>query len=211
MKGDLFILSAPSGAGKTSLVKVLLKKNNNLIISTSHTTRRPRENEIDGKDYYFVTQEEFDALIKKNDFYEFANIFDNNYGTHKETVIKLLSQGKDVLFDIDWQGTLQLKKIKDLNIVCIFILPPNIEVLRNRLSNRHRGEEKLIEKRMNRFNEEVSHWNEYNYVVINDDLNICYDNILKIITSEKKDIKQEQNFNEVKKNRRINQIIFHIL
>ena len=198
-KGMMFVLSSPSGVGKTTLTKKLAENNSQFAISISYTTRKPRPNEIDGKDYYFVTQEEFDALIKKNDFYEFANIFDNNYGTHKETVIKLLSQGKDVLFDIDWQGTLQLKKITNLNIVCIFILPPNIKVLRNRLLNRHNGQEKLIEKRMNKFNEELSHWNQYNYVVTNDDLNICYEKIKSIIASEKKGIRQNQNYKEIKK------------
>ena len=198
-KGMMFVLSSPSGVGKTTLTKKLAENNSQFAISISHTTRKPRPNEIDGKDYYFVTQEEFDVLIKKNDFYEFANIFDNNYGTHKETVIKLLSQGKDVLFDIDWQGTLQLKKIGNLNIVCIFILPPNIKVLRDRLLNRHNGQEKLIEKRMNKFNEELSHWNQYNYVVTNDDLNICYEKIKSIIASEKKGIRQNQNYKEIKK------------
>ena len=198
-KGMMFVLSSPSGVGKTTLTKKLAENNSQFAISISYTTRKPRPNEIDGKDYYFVTQEEFDVLIKKNDFYEFANIFDNNYGTHKETVIKLLSQGKDVLFDIDWQGTLQLKKIRDLNIVCIFILPPNINVLRDRLLNRHKGQEELIEKRMNKFNEELSHWNQYNYVVTNDDLNICYEKIKSIIASEKKGIRQNQNYKEIKK------------
>ena len=198
-KGMMFVLSSPSGVGKTTLTKKLAENNSQFAISISHTTRKPRPNEIDGKDYYFVTQEEFDVLIKKNDFYEFANIFDNNYGTHKETVIKLLSQGKDVLFDIDWQGTLQLKKIRNLNIVCIFILPPNIKILRDRLLNRHKGQEKLIEKRMNKFNEELSHWNQYNYVVTNDDLNICYEKIKSIISSEKKGIRQNQNYKEIKK------------
>ena len=198
-KGMMFVLSSPSGVGKTTLTKKLAENNSQFAISISYTTRKPRPNEIDGKDYYFVTREEFDALIKKNDFYEFANIFDNNYGTHKETVIKLLSQGKDVLFDIDWQGTLQLKKIRNLNIVCIFILPPNIKILRDRLLNRHKGQEKLIEKRMNKFNEELSHWNQYNYVVTNDDLNTCYEKIKSIIASEKKGIRQNQNYKEIKK------------
>ena len=198
-KGMMFILSSPSGTGKTTLTKKLAEHNKKFAISISHTTRKPRPNEINGKDYHFVSIEKFNSLIKKNNFYEYANIFDNYYGTLKNTVNKLLSQGKDILFDIDWQGTQQLKKINELSIVTIFILPPNIQVLKNRLLSRHKDQEELIEKRMNKFNEEVSHWNEYNYVVINDDLNICYDNILKIITSEKKDIKQEQNFNEVKK------------
>ena len=198
-KGMMFILSSPSGTGKTTLTKKLAEHNKKFAISISHTTRKPRPNEINGKDYHFVSIEKFNSLIKKNNFYEYANIFDNYYGTLKSTVKELLSQGKDILFDIDWQGTQQLKKIEELSIVTIFILPPNIQVLKNRLLSRHKDQEELIEKRMNKFNEEVSHWNEYNYVVINDDLNICYDNILKIITSEKKDIKQGQNFDEVKK------------
>ena len=197
-KGMMFVLSSPSGVGKTTLTKKLAENNSQFVISVSHTTRKPRQSEINGKDYHFVTSEEFNVLVKKNEFYEYANIFDNYYGTHKATVIKLLSQDKDVLFDIDWQGTQQLKKIKDLNIITIFILPPNIEVLRNRMSNRHRGEEKLIEKRMNKFNEEVSHWNEYNYVVINDDLDACYEKIENIITSEKKGVRKKQNYEEIK-------------
>jgi guanylate kinase len=198
-KGMMFVLSSPSGVGKTTLTKKLAENNSQFAISVSHTTRKPRSNEIDGKDYHFVTIDEFTALVKKNDFYEHANIFDNYYGTHKEKVIKLLSQGKDVLFDIDWQGTQQLKRIKNMNIVTIFILPPNIKVLKDRLLNRHKNEEQLIGKRMNKFNEEISHWNEYNYVVINDDLNMCYEKIKNIITSEKKGIREDQNYKEIKK------------
>ena len=198
-KGMMFILSSPSGTGKSTLTKKIAEHNTEFAISISHTTRKPRPNEINGKDYHFVSIEKFNSLIKENNFYEYANIFDNYYGTLKKPVKELLSQGKYILFDIDWQGTQQLKKIKELSIVTIFILPPNIKVLKNRLLSRHKDQEELIEKRMNKFNEEVSHWNEYNYVVINDDLNICYDKILKIITSEKKGIKQKQNFNEIKK------------
>ena len=197
-KGMMFVLSSPSGAGKTTLAKKIAENNKNFTISISHTTRKPRPNEINGKDYKFVSAQEFNTLVKENNFFEYANIFDNYYGTLKKTVIKLLSEEKDVLFDIDWQGTQQLKKIKDLPIVTIFILPPNIHILRNRLLNRHKNQKTLIEKRMNKFNEEVSHWHEYNYVVINDDLNICYEKILNIITSEKKGIKQKQDFNKIK-------------
>ena len=197
-KGMMFVLSSPSGAGKTTLTKKLAEHNSQFIISISHTTRKPRPDEINGKDYYFVSKEEFNSLVKKNSFFEYANIFDNCYGTLKKPVLESLSYGKDVLFDIDWQGTQQLKKIKDLPIVTIFILPPNIHILRNRLLNRHKNQKTLIEKRMNKFNEEVSHWHEYNYVVINDDLNICYEKILNIIISEKKGIKQKQDFNKIK-------------
>ena len=198
-KGMMFVLSSPSGAGKTTLTKKIAENNSNFTISISYTTRKARPNEINGKDYHFVTTEKFNSLVKENNFFEYANIFDNYYGTHKKTVLGLLSKGKDVLFDIDWQGTQQLKKISGLSVVTIFILPPNIHVLKERLLNRHKGQEKLIQKRMNKFNEEVSHWNEYNYVVVNDDLNKCYENILNIITSEKKGIVQNQDLNEIKK------------
>ena len=196
-KGMMFVLSSPSGAGKTTLTKKLAEHNSQFIISISHTTRKPRSNEINGKDYHFVSKEEFNSLVKKNSFFEYANIFDNCYGTLKKPVLESLSNGKDVLFDIDWQGTQQLKKIKNLSLVTFFILPPNIRVLKERLLNRHARQEKLIEKRMSKFNEEVSHWNEYNYIVINDDLDSCYDKILSIVISEKKGINQKQNLNEI--------------
>ena len=195
----MFVLSSPSGVGKTTLTKKLAKNNSNFQISISHTTRKPRPNEINGKDYYFVDQIEFDSLIKGNNFFEYARIFDNYYGTLKEPVLKFLSAGYDVLFDIDWQGTQQLKQINNLALVTFFILPLNIQVLKNRLLNRHKGQEKTIEQRMKKFNEEISHWKEYNYVVINDDLEDCYNDILNIINSEKKGINQKQNSNEIKK------------
>jgi len=193
----MFVLSSPSGAGKTTLTKKLAEHNSQFIISISHTTRKPRPSEVHGKDYHFVSEEEFNSLVRKNSFFEYANIFDNCYGTLKKPVLELLSYGKDVLFDIDWQGTQQLKKIKNLSLVTFFILPPNIRVLKERLLNRHERQEKLIEKRMSKFNEEISHWNEYNYVVINDDLDSCYDKILSIIISEKKGINQKQNLKEI--------------
>ena len=197
--GMMFILSSPSGVGKTTLTKKLAKNNTNFNISVSHTTRKPRPNEINGKDYYFIEKDKFDMLIKSNSFFEHAKIFDNYYGTLKDPVLKMLSEKKDVLFDIDWQGTQQLKKIKDFSIVTFFILPPNIEVLKNRLLNRHEGQEKLITQRMSKFSEEVSHWNEYNYVLVNDDLEICYNKILNIINLEKKGIQADKNLNEISK------------
>ena len=198
-KGMMFVLSSPSGVGKTTLTKKIAGHNSNFKISISYTTRKPRPNEINGADYCFVTEQEFNTLIKENSFFEYANIFNNRYGTLKKTVEELLSQGKDVLFDIDWQGTQQLKKIKNLSLITFFILPPNVQVLKERLLNRHKGQEEIIEKRMNKFNEELSHWTEYNYVVINDDLDICYNKILDIIMSEKKGITQSQNTNEIVK------------
>ena len=198
-KGTMFVLSSPSGAGKTTLTKKLSENNLDFITSISHTTRTPRPNEVNGKDYYFVDKKEFDLHVKKNNFFEYAKIFDNFYGTLKEPVIKFINSGKDVLFDIDWQGTQQLKKINNLNIVTFFILPPNIDVLKKRLLNRHYGQEKLIEQRMNKFNEEISHWNEYNYVVVNDDLELCYNEILGIIKSEKNGINQKQDLPQIEK------------
>ena len=198
-QGMMFVLSSPSGAGKTTLTRKLAEQDTNFSISISYTTRKPRLNEINGKDYYFVSKGEFEVLIKGNNFFEYANIFDNLYGTLKKPVLELLSRGKDVLFDIDWQGTKQLKKIENLSLVTIFILPPSLKALKERLLNRHGGQEILVEKRINKFNEEVSHWNEYNYVVVNDDLNICYDKILSIIMSEKKGLSQKQNLGEIKK------------
>ena len=197
--GMMFVLSSPSGVGKTTLTKKIAKNNSNFVISISHTTRKPRINEINGEDYYFVSKDKFDSLVKSNSFFEHARIFDNLYGTLKDPVQNYLSQGKDVLFDIDWQGTQQLKKNKDLSITTFFILPPNIQVLRERLLNRHHGQKELIEQRMQKFSEEVSHWNEYNYVVVNDDLEICYNKILNIIKSEKKGMIEKQDKFEIEK------------
>ena len=196
-KGMIFVLSSPSGAGKTTLAKKIGEKNPDFKISVSHTTRKPRTGEINGKDYRFVNEQEFNKLVKENSFFEHASIFGNNYGTLKKPVEEFLSKGKNVLFDIDWQGTQQLKKIKNLSLITFFILPPNIKILKKRLLNRHNGEEKMIEERMDKFNEEASHWNEYNYIVINDDLDKCYEKIINIIMSEKKGINQKQNLKEI--------------
>ena len=198
-KGMMFVLSSPSGAGKTTLTKKLAENNHNFKISVSHTTRKPRPSEIDGKDYHFISKEIFDLLVKNNKFFEHAVIFNHQYGTLKEPVIEYMTNGKDVLFDIDWQGTQQLKVNKDISIITFFILPPNIKVLRNRLLNRHEGQEKLIEQRMKKFNDEISHWNEYNYIVVNDDLELCYKKILDYIENERKGVSQKQDINEIAK------------
>ena len=199
IKGMMFILSSPSGAGKTTLTKKIAENNKNFTISISHTTRAPRPNEINGKDYEFVSEQKFNDLVRGNNFFEHANIFGNYYGTLKKPVLELLSKGRDVLFDIDWQGTQQLKKVKNLSMVTFFILPPNIQALKERLLNRHKGQENLIEKRMNKFNEETSHWNEYNYVLVNDNLDTCHEKILNIIKSEKSGVRQNQNRDEIEK------------
>ena len=198
-KGMMFVLSSPSGAGKTTLTKKIAQNNKNFKISISHTTRKPRPNEINGIDYQFVSVQEFNTLVKGNNFFEHANIFDNYYGTLKKPVLNLISKGVDVLFDIDWQGTQQLKQVKNLSLITFFILPPNIDALKQRLLNRHEGQEKLIEKRMNKFNEEISHWSEYNYVFVNDDLEDCYKKILDVIKSEKEGLGKSQNRDEIEK------------
>ncbi len=197
-KGLMFVLSSPSGTGKTTLTKKLASNNNNFSISISHTTRESRSNEIKGKDYYFVSRDEFEDLEKKEQFFEHANIFDNRYGTLRKPVLELLNKGKDVLFDIDWQGTKQLKKIKDLSLVTFFILPPNLKALKERLLNRHQGNEELVNRRMKKFNEEVSHWNEYNYIFVNDDLESCYSKIVNTISLEKKGLSQKQDLEKIK-------------
>ena len=196
-KGMMFVLSSPSGAGKTTLTKKIAENNQNFVISISHTTRKPRPNEVNGKDYYFVDDEKFNELIRKENFFEHANIFDNRYGTLKKPVIESITLGKDVLFDIDWQGTKQLKETKNLSLITFFILPPNIQILKERLLNRHEDQKDVIKKRMSKFNEEVSHWNEYNYVVVNDELDKCYNKILNIIMSEKKGKSYKQNMEEI--------------
>jgi guanylate kinase len=185
--GMMIIISSPSGAGKTTLVKLLSKRNKNFEISISNTTRVPRRDEIEGKDYYFINEEKFNDLIKTKSFYEHARVFNNLYGTLKDPVIKHLSHGKDVLFDIDWNGSKQMKRLKLKNkLISIFILPPNIKILRDRLSNRDMKDKLILKERMNQFKNDVLHWEEYDYIVINSDLEKCYKAIMSIIDCEKK-------------------------
>ena len=186
-KGMMIIISSPSGVGKTTLVKLLAERNKNFEISISNTTRIPRTNEIEGKDHYFINEEKFNDLIKTKSFYEYARVFNNFYGTLKDPVIKNLFQGKDVLFDIDWQGSEQIKKLKLRNkLISIFILPPNIKTLRDRLSNRDMKDKLILKERMSQFKKDMLHWEDYDYVVINDDLEKCYQAIMSIIDCEKK-------------------------
>ena len=185
--GMMIVISSPSGAGKTTLVRLLAERNKNFEISISHTTRVPRKNEIEGKDYYFISEEKFNDLIKTKSFYEHARVFNNLYGTLKDPVIKYLSHGKDVLFDIDWNGSKQMKRLKLKNkLISIFILPPNIKTLRDRLSNRDMKDKLILKERMNQFKNDVLHWKEYDYIVINNDLEKCYQAIMSIIDCEKK-------------------------
>ena len=188
-EGIIVILSSPSGAGKTTLVKEISKRNN-FQISISHTTRKPRSNETEGKDYYFVSESEFKNLIDENKFLEYAKVFQNYYGSSKDVVFKKLNNEENVIFDIDWQGTEQIKSQKlNYKIVTIFILPPSRDELYNRLLNRDRNDEKIAKERMTQFNEDVLHWKDYDFVVINDDLENCYKKIIKFIksTDNKKD------------------------
>ena len=180
-EGIIVILSSPSGAGKTTLVNEISKRNN-FQISISHTTRKPRSNEIEGKDYYFVSYSEFKNLIDENKFLEYAKVFQNYYGSSKDVVLQKLKKAENVIFDIDWQGTQQIKSQKlDYKIVTIFILPPSRDELYNRLLNRDRNDEKIAKERMIQFNEDVLHWKDYDFVVINDDLENCYKKIIKFI------------------------------
>jgi len=182
--GVMIVLSSPSGAGKTTLVK-MLSKIDNYEISISHTTRQPRLNEENNKDYYFVNEDEFKRLINNQEFLEYAKVFNNFYGTTRTPVIDRLNKGKNVLFDIDWQGADQIKNKKlDYKLITFFILPPSKEVLFERLSNRDMKDKLIAEERMKQFGRDVLHWINYDYVVINDDLENCYSKITNLINAE---------------------------
>ena len=182
--GVMIILSSPSGAGKTTLVN-LLSKLDNFVISVSHTTRQPRQNEVHNEDYYFVEEKEFKKLIHNQEFLEYAKVFNNFYGTTRTPVIDSLNKGKNVLFDIDWQGADQIKNKKlHYKLITFFILPPSKKVLFERLSNRDMKDKLIVEERMKQFGRDVLHWINYDYVVINDDLNNCYTKIVNLIDAE---------------------------
>jgi guanylate kinase len=182
--GVMIVLSSPSGAGKTTLVK-MLSKIDNFEISISHTTRQPRPNEINNKDYYFVNEDEFKRLINNQEFLEYAKVFNNFYGTTRTPVIDRLNKGKNVLFDIDWQGADQIKNKKlDYKLITFFILPPSKEVLFERLSNRDMKDKLIAEERMKQFGRDVLHWINYDYVVVNDNLENCYSKITNLINAE---------------------------
>ena len=182
--GIMVILSSPSGAGKTTLVK-LLSDQDNFEISISHTTRLPRPNENQDKDYFFVSDKEFNRLIKNEEFLEYAKVFNNYYGTTRTPVIDKLNKGKNVLFDIDWQGADQIKnKNLDYKLISFFILPPSKEILFERLSNRDMKDKLIAEERMKQFGRDVLHWINYDYVVINDTVETCYSKIKNLIHAE---------------------------
>ena len=182
--GVMIILSSPSGAGKTTLVS-LLSKLKNFEISISHTTRKPRHNEKPNKDYFFVDEEKFKRLIKDEEFLEYAKVFNNFYGTTRTPVIDKLNKGKNVLFDIDWQSADQIKNKKlNYKLITFFILPPSKDVLFERLSNRDMKDKLIAEERMKQFDRDVLHWINYDYVVINKDLDNCYSKIFNLIQAE---------------------------
>ena len=201
----MIIISSPSGAGKTTLVK-LLSERLNFYISTSHTTRKPRKNEINSKDYFFVQKIEFEKLIKENYFLEYANVFENLYGTSKNQVIENLEKGNDVIFDIDWQGAKQIREKKlSYKLITFFVLPPSKEVLIQRLSNREKEDKIVVKKRMENFESDVLHWKEYDYVVVNDELENCYNQIFQIIEKLRKG--EEHKIDEKFLNNHVNKLI----
>ena len=185
----MIILSSPSGVGKTTITKKLEQKYQNLKISISHTTRSPRSNEIDGVDYNFITKKKFEELINKKKFYEYAKIFENYYGTLKQNVDEI-SKNYDILFDIDWQGTKQLSKFKSLNLIKFFLITDSKEELKKRLLKRDQNTRKEVEKRFNSFDEDVKHWKDYDYIIINKNLETCFRQIEQILHNHK-----EKNFN----------------
>ena len=185
-RGLILILSSPSGAGKTTLAKKIQNSDNNFKISVSYTTRTPRLNEVDGLDYNFVSINKFQELSNQSKFLEQAKVFGNYYGTLKGPIEDNLAQGKDYLFDIDWQGTEQVKKIMPLDIVPVFILPPSIIDLENRLKKREEKNKDLIHQRMKMAKNEIKHWKDYKYIVVNKEVEICFEQISKIIKIERK-------------------------
>ena len=181
----MLILSSPSGAGKTTLTKKIQQKYPNFRISVSHTTRKPRPNEVEGVDYFFVSHEEFEKKISNDEFYEYAKIFDNFYGTTRNSVNILLKNNNNILFDIDWQGTQQLSKFEELKLTKIFLLPPDKKELENRLIQRNQDTQSTISKRLKAYDDDVHHWSDYDHVIINDNLEHCFSQIEKIIKSAK--------------------------
>tara|TARA_B100001093_G_scaffold97945_1_gene89941 strand:+ start:1602 stop:2243 length:642 start_codon:yes stop_codon:yes gene_type:complete len=185
----IIVVSSPSGAGKTSVCKKILENYNSIQISISATTRKPRQNEVDGIDYNFISRDDFQNKIENNQFLEYAEVFDNFYGSLINDVEKITKSNNDVLFDIDWQGTQQLYQSRPSNLVSIFILPPSKDEIEKRLKQRKLDsgdDESIIVERMSKFKDELSHWVEYDYVVINNNLETCVDEIIDIINVERK-------------------------
>ena len=193
----MVILSSPSGAGKTTLVK-LISENKSFFTSISHTTRIPRSNEIDGVDYNFINENQFQRMIKEDKFLEYAKVFNNFYGTTKKSVIDYLEKGKNVIFDIDWQGTEQiLNRNLNYKLITIFILPPSKSVLHERLANRHKKDKSIVNQRIKQFDKDILHWKNYDYVVINDKLDNCFKEISALIDSEINKTKNNYNLKSI--------------
>jgi guanylate kinase len=184
-RGLMFILSSPSGAGKTTLSRMLLAADDEIKLSVSATTRPPRPGEIDGVHYHFVSDARFDAMVAEDDFYEWAHVFGYRYGTPKGIIRAALKEGQDFLFDIDWQGTQQLYQKDQQDVVRVFILPPSIDELRRRLNARATDSADVIAARMERARAEISHWDGYDYVIINDDVDVCFEKVRAILEAER--------------------------
>lgn len=184
-RGLMFILSSPSGTGKTTIARRLLGEDNEIMLSVSCTTRPMRPGEVDGKDYYFVSHEEFHRMVEADEFYEWAEVFGHCYGTPKAHIRAGLKAGQDYLFDIDWQGTQQLYQKDQQDVVRVFLLPPSIVELERRLTGRNTDSAEVIKDRMDRAKAEISHWDGYDYVVVNDDIDACFDKVVQILAAER--------------------------
>ncbi|MCB2060436.1 MAG: guanylate kinase [Novosphingobium sp.] len=181
----MFVLSSPSGAGKTTISRKLLEYDDQIRMSVSVTTRPMRPGEVDGEDYHFASREEFDRMVEQDHFLEWAHVFGHSYGTPKSQVKTGLAQGQDFLFDIDWQGTQQLYQKAESDVVRVFLLPPSLEELRRRLTSRGTDSDEVIAGRMARAQSEISHWDGYDYVVINDDVEACFEKVVRILDAER--------------------------
>jgi len=190
-RGLMFVLSSPSGAGKTTLSRKLLAEDGDITLSVSATTRKPRASEQDGKDYFFISKEKYDAMVDGDEFLEHAKVFDNFYGTPKRPVEEALAAGRDVLFDIDWQGTQQLVSNAKEDVVRVFILPPSRAELEDRLKRRAEDPPEVVAGRMARASDEMSHWAEYDYVIVNDDLGKAYEQITDILRAERLKLRRQ--------------------
>ncbi|WP_033372772.1 guanylate kinase [Sandarakinorhabdus sp. AAP62] len=182
----MFVLSSPSGAGKTTMSRALMAEDSGITMSVSATTRPPRPGEVDGVDYYFVSTDQFQSMVEENALLEWATVFGNRYGTPRAPVESALADGRDVLFDIDWQGTQQLQQTDAASdLVRVFILPPHLDELERRLKNRNTDHPEVIADRMARARDEISHWGEYDYILVNDDAETCLNEIRAILKAER--------------------------
>lgn len=195
-RGLMLVLSSPSGAGKSTISRALLERHDDLTMSISATTRPKRPGEVDGKDYFFVDQAKFDAMVAADEFLEHATVFGNSYGTPRGPVMDGLHEGRDVLFDVDWQGTQQLRQNAHEDLVCIFILPPSLKELERRLFSRAQDPESVVRSRMSRAHAEMSHWAEYDYIIVNDDLDSSIATAEAILTAERSRQKRQNGLAE---------------